>query len=171
LLGVIFLQGLLGTSMIKKLNEPNIVHRKVTKKGTKTETLEALNELGWILQNLVNQQSLMSQLKLESFRLKHYDESLVVLVEAFENLANLLQVKQAGGRKSNSNFSLAYSLVKDHYIEKNKVMSAKALVKAVNNKLSNQNENADEQGNEPFSERLAGDCIRIFKICLPHEKF
>ncbi len=157
--------------MIKKLNEPNIVHRKVTKKGTKTETLEALNELGWILQNLVNQQSLMSQLKLESFRLKHYDESLVVLVEAFENLANLLQVKQAGGRKSNSNFSLAYSLVKDHYIEKNKVMSAKALVKAVNNKLSNQNENADEQGNEPFSERLAGDCIRIFKICLPHEKF
>ena len=157
--------------MIKKLNEPNIIHRKVTKKGTKTETLEALNELGWILQNLVNQQSLMSQLKLESFRLKHYDESLVVLVEAFENLANLLQVKQAGGRKSNSNFSLAYSLVKDHYIEKNKVMSAKALVKAVNNKLSNQNENADEQGNEPFSERLAGDCIRIFKICLPHEKF
>ena len=157
--------------MIKKLNEPNIVHRKVTKKGTKTETLEALNELGWILQNLVNQQSLMSQLKLESFRLKHYDESLVVLVEAFENLANLLQVKQAGGRKSNSYFSLAYSLVKDHYIEKNKVMSAKALVKAVNNKLSNQNENADEQGNEPFSERLAGDCIRIFKICLPHEKF
>ena len=157
--------------MIKKLNEPNIIHRKVTKKGTKTETLEALNELGWILQNLVNQQSLMSQLKLESFRLKHYDESLVVLVEAFENLANLLQVKQAGGRKSNLNFSLAYSLVKDHYIEKNKVMSAKALVKAVNNKLSNQNENADEQGNEPFSERLAGDCIRIFKICLPHEKF
>ena len=45
--------------MIKKLNEPNIVHRKVTTKGTKTETLEALNELGWVLQNLVNQQSLM----------------------------------------------------------------------------------------------------------------
>ena len=157
--------------MIKKLNEPNIVHRKVTTKGTKTETLEALNELGWVLQSLVNQQSLMSQLKLKSFRLKFYDESLVELVEAFETLANLLQVKQAGGRKSNSNFSLAYSLVKDHYIEKNKVMSAKALVKAVNNKLSNQNENADEQGNEPFSERLAGDCIRIFKICLPHEKF
>ena len=157
--------------MIKKLNEPNIVHRKVTKKGTKTKTLEALNELGWVLQNLVNQQSLMSQLKLESFRLKHYDESLVELVEAFETLATLLQVKQAGGRKSNSNFSLAYSLVKDHYIENTKVMSAKALVKAVNNKLSNQDENADEQGNEPFSERLAGDCIRIFKICLPHEKF
>ena len=113
----------------------------------------------------------MSQLKLESFRLKHYDESLVVLVEAFETLASLYQVKQAGGRKSNTNFSLAYSLVKDHYIEKTKVMSAKALVKAVNKKLSNQNENADEQGNEPFSERLAGDCIRIFKICLPYEKF
>ena len=157
--------------MIKKLNEHNIVNRKVTTKGTKTETLEALNELGWVLQNLVNQQSLMSQLKLKSFRLKYYDESLVELVEAFETLANLLQVKQAGGRKSNANFSLAYSLVKAHYIEKAKVMSAKALVKAVNNKLSNQNENADEQGNEPFSERLAGDCIRIFKICLPHEKF
>jgi len=171
LLGVIFLQDLLGASMIKKLNEPNNVHRKVTTKGTKTETLEALNELGWVLQNLVNQQSLMSQLKLKSFRLKYYDESLVELVEAFEALANLLKVKQAGGRKSNANFSLAYSLVKDHYIEKTNVMSAKALVKAVNNKLSNQNENADEQGNEPFSERLAGDCIRIFKICLPHEKF
>lgn len=157
--------------MNKILNEPSIVHRKVTKKGTKTEALEALNKLGWELQNLVNQQLLMSQLKLESMRLKHYDESLVELVEAFEALANLLQVKQAGGRKSNSHFSLAYSLVKSHYIEKNKVMSAKALVKAVNNKLSNQNENADKQGNEPFSERLAGDCIRCFKICLPYEDF
>jgi hypothetical protein len=113
----------------------------------------------------------MSQLRLESFRLKHYDESLIELTEAFETLANLLQVKQAGGRKSNANFSLAYSLVKDRYAEKTKFMSAKALVKAVNNKLSNQNENADENGNEPFPERLAGDCIRFFKICLPYEKF
>lgn len=161
----------MGASMKKNTDVSSIVVPKVSKKGTKTETLIALNELGWFLQTLVYQQSLMSKLQLNSFRLKHYDDSLVELVEVFENLAKLLQVKQAGGRRTNTNFSLAYSLVKDHYKEKTKVMPAKALVKAVNNKLSNQNENADEQGNEPFSERLAGECIRIFKICLPHEKF
>ena len=161
----------MGASMKKKPDEPNLVIPQVSKKGTKTETISALNELGWALQKLAYQQSLMSQLKLNSLRLKHYDDSLVELVDAFETLALLLQVKQAGGRKSNTHFSLAYGLVKDHYREKTNVMSAKALVKAVNNKLSNQNENADEQGNGPFSERLAGNCIRIFKICLPYEEF
>ena len=157
--------------MKKQPHELNIIVPKVTKKGTKTETIEALNQLGWALQNLVNQQSLLSQLKLNSFRLKHYDDSLVEIIEAFEALAKLLLVKQAGGRKSNTNFVLAYRLVKDHYREKTEIISAKTLVKALNNSLSNKDENADEHGNEPFSERLAGDCIRLFKLCLPYEEF
>ena len=157
--------------MKKKPDEPNVVVPQVSKKGTKPETITALNELGWALQNLVNQQSLMSQLKLNSLRLKHYDDSLVELVDAFESLALLLQVKQAGGRKSNTNFSLAYGLVKNHYIEKTKVMTAKVLVKAVKSHLVKKDESPDKNGNEPFSERLAGDCIRFFKICLPYEEF
>lgn len=161
----------MSASMKKKPDEPSLVIPQVSKKGTKTETISALNELGWALQNLVNQQSWMSRLKLDSFRLKHYDESLVELVDAFETLTLLLQAKHAGGRKSNTHFSLAYGLVKEHYREKTRVMSAKALTKAVNNRLSNKDENPNAEGDEPFSERLAGNCIRIFKICLPYEEF
>ncbi len=93
------------------------------------------------------------------------------LVKAFETLAVLLQVKQAGGRKLNSHFSMAYEIVKNHYKEKSDFLSAKSLVKALNQKLSSIDELSDKDGNEPFSERLAGDCIRFFKTCLPYENF
>jgi hypothetical protein len=93
------------------------------------------------------------------------------LVSAFEKLAVLLQVKQAGGRKPNIHFSTAYEIVKDHYKETSDLLSAKSLVKAVNQKLSSKDELPDKDGNEPFSERLAGDCIRCFKACLPYENF
>ena len=93
------------------------------------------------------------------------------LVSAFETLAVRLQVKQAGGRKLNLHFSMAYGIVKDHYKETSEIMRAKSLVKTVNQRLSNKDENPDEDGNEPFSVRLAGECIRCFKACLPYENF
>jgi hypothetical protein len=130
-----------------------------------------LNQLGWNLQKLVHQQGILSEAKNHSIRLSLYDDSMDDLVSAFEKLAVLLQVKQAGGRKPNIHFSTAYGIVKDHYKETANFLSAKSLVKMVNQKLSNKDELSDKDGNEPFSERLAGDCIRFFKTCLPYENF
>ena len=157
--------------MNKKSNIPEDTLLAVTKRGAKSETLDALNQLGWLLQKLVHQQTILSESKHHSIRLSLYDDSMEDLVRAFEMVASLLQVKQAGGRKSNMHFSMAYQIVKDHYKTTSEFLSAKSLVKTVNQRLSNQDEVSDERGNEPFSVRLAGDCIRCFKICLPYENF
>jgi len=168
-LGVIFLQDFYGAGMSKKSNISEVTSLAVTKRGGKFKTLEALNQLGWILQKLVHHQAILSVSKHPSNRLNVYDESMEDLVKAFETLAILLQVKQAGGRKSNLHFPMAYGIVKDHYKETSKILRAKSLVKMVNQRLSNKDENPDEDGNEPFSVKLAGDCIRCFKACLPYE--
>ena len=160
-----------GAGMSKKSNTSEVNPIAVTKRGGKSETLHALNQLGWTLQKLMHQQAILSVSKHHSTRLKIYDESMEDLVKAFEALAVLLQVKQAGGRKLNLHFPIAYEIVKDHYKETANFLSAKSLVKLVNQKLSNKDELSDKDGNEPFSERLAGDCIRFFKTCLPHENF
>ena len=157
--------------MSKKSNTPEVTSSAVTKRGGKFKTLEALNQLGWTLQKLVHQQGILSESKNHSIRLSLYDDSMEDLVGAFETLAVLLQVKQAGGRKLNMNFPMAYEIVKDHYKETSDFLSAKSLVKTVNQKLSSKDELSDNDGNEPFSERLAGDCIRCFKVCLPFENF
>jgi len=170
-LGVIFLQDFYDAGMSKKSNISEVTSIAVTKRGGKSETLHALNQLGWTLQKLMHQQAILSVSKHHSTRLKIYDESMEDLVKAFEALAVLLQVKQAGGRKLNLHFPIAYGIVKDHYKETANFLSAKSLVKMVNQKLSNKDELSDKDGNEPFSERLAGDCIRFFKTCLPHENF
>ena len=170
-LGVIFLRDFNGAGMSKKSNNPEVTSSAVTKRGGKFKTLEALNQLGWTLQKLVHQQGILSESKNHSIRLSLYDDSMEGLVRAFETLAVLLQVKQAGGRKLNFHFSMAYGIVKDHYKETSDLLSAKSLVKAVNQKLSSKDELSDKDGNEPFSERLAGDCIRFFKTCLPFENF
>lgn len=169
--GVIFLQDFYDAGMSKKSNISEVTSIAVTKRGAKSETLHALNQLGWTLQKLMHQQAKLSVSKHHSTRLKIYDESMEDLVKAFEALAVLLQVKQAGGRKLNLHFPIAYGIVKDHYKETANFLSAKSLVKMVNQKLSNKDELSDKDGNEPFSERLAGDCIRFFKTCLPHENF
>ena len=170
-LGVIFLQDFYDAGMSKKSNISEVTSMAVTKRGGKSESLHALNQLGWTLQKLMHQQAILSVSKHHSTRLKIYDESMEDLVKAFEALAVLLQVKQAGGRKLNLHFPIAYGIVKDHYKETANFLSAKSLVKMVNQKLSNKDELSDKDGNEPFSERLAGDCIRFFKTCLPHENF
>ena len=170
-LGVIFLQDFYDAGMSKKSNISEVTSIAVTKRGGKSETLHALNQLGWTLQKLMHQQAILSVSKHHSTRLKIYDESMEDLVKVFEALAVLLQVKQAGGRKLNAYFPIAYGIVKDHYKETANFLSAKSLVKMVNQKLSNKDELSDKDGNEPFSERLAGDCIRFFKTCLPHENF
>jgi hypothetical protein len=170
-LGVIFLQDFYDAGMSKKSNIAEVTSIAVTKRGGKSETLHALNHLGWTLQKLMHQQAVLSVSKHHSTRLKVYDESMEDLVKAFESLAVLLQVKQAGGRKLNSHFSMAYEIVKNHYKEKSDFLSAKSLVKALNQKLSSIDELSNKDGNEPFSERLAGDCIRFFKTCLPYENF
>jgi hypothetical protein len=157
--------------MSKKSNIPKDSLSAVTKRGAKSETLDALHQLGWILQKLIYQQSILSESKHHSIRLSLYDDSMEDLIRVFETIASLLQVKQAGGRKSNVHFSMAYQMVKDHYKATSKFLSAKSLVKTVNQRLSNQDEVSDEGGNQPFSVRLAGDCIRCFKICLPYENF
>jgi len=168
-LGVIFLQDFYGAGMSKKSNNPEVTSSAVTKRGGKFKTLEALNQLGWTLQKLVHQQGILSESKNHSIRLTLYDDSMEDLVGAFETLAVMLQVKQAGGRKLNIHFRIAYGIVKDHYKETSDFLSAKSLVKTVNEKLSSKDELSDNDGNEPFSERLAGDCIRCFKVCLPFE--
>jgi hypothetical protein len=170
-LGVIFLRDSYGAGMSKKSNNPEVTSSTVTKRGGKFKTLEALNQLGWTLQKLVHQQGILSESKNHSIRLSLYDDSMEELVGAFETLAVLLQVKQAGGRKLNLHFSMAYEIVKDHYKETSDFLSAKSLVKTVNQKLSSNDEISDKDGNESFSERLAGDCIRFFKTCLPFENF
>jgi hypothetical protein len=168
---VIFLQDFNGAGMKKKSNDPEISLSPVTKKGGKTETIEALNQLGWALQELVQNQSFLSKSKQHLIRLRIYDIYMKDLVTAFEALSNLLQVKQAGGRSVNKYFSMAYEIVKDHYRDTSEILRAKTLVKVVNKRLSEKDKNPDEQGNEPFSERLAGNCIRLFKRCLPYENF
>ena len=168
---MIFLQDFYDAGMSKKSNISEVTSIAVTKRGGKSETLHALNHLGWTLQKLMHQQAVLSVSKHHSTRLKIYDESMEDLVKAFEVLAVLLQVKQAGGRKLNSHFSMAYEIVKNHYKEKSDFLSAKSLVKALNQKLSSIDELSNKDGNEPFSERLAGDCIRFFKTCLPYENF
>ena len=168
---MIFLRDSYGAGMSKKSNNPEVTSSTVTKRGGKFKTLEALNQLGWTLQKLVHQQGILSESKNHSIRLSLYDDSMEELVGAFETLAVLLQVKQAGGRKLNLHFLMAYEIVKDHYKETSDLLSAKSLVKAVNQKLSSKDELSDKDGNEPFSERLAGDCIRCFKACLPYENF
>ena len=170
-LGVIFLRDFNGAGMGKKSNNPEVTSSSVTKRGGKFKTLEVLNQLGWTLQKLVHHQGILSESKNHSIRLSLYDDSMVNLVGAFETLAVLLQVKQAGGRKLNMNFPMAYEIVKEHYKETSDFLSAKSLVKTVNQKLSSKDELSDKDGNEPFSERLAGDCIRCFKACLPYENF
>ena len=160
-----------GAGMSKKSNISEVTSIAVTKRGGKSETLHALNQIGWTLQKLIHQQAILSVSQHHSTRLKIYDESMEDLVKAFEALAVLLQVKQAGGRKLSLHFPMAYGIVKDHYKETANFLSAKSLVKALNQKLSSIDELSDKDGNEPFSERLAGDCIRFFKTCLPYENF
>ena len=157
--------------MSKKSNIAEVTSLAVTKRGGKSETLYALNLLGWNLQKLVHHQAILSVSNQDATRLRIYDDSMEDLVSAFETLAVRLQVKQAGGRKLNLHFSMAYGIVKDHYKETSEIMRAKSLVKTVNQRLSNKDENPDEDGNEPFSVRLAGECIRCFKACLPYENF
>ena len=170
-LGVIFLRDFDGAGMSKKSNNPKVTSSAVKKRGEKFKTLEVLNQLGWTLQKLVHQQGILSESKNHSIRLSLYDDSMDDLVSAFEKLAVLLQVKQAGGRKPNIHFSTAYGIVKNHYKETSEILQAKSLVKTVNQKLSNKDEISDEDGNEPFSVRLAGECIRCFKACIPYENF
>ena len=170
-LGVIFLQDFYGAGMSKKSNNPEVTSSAVTKRGGKFKTLEALNQLGWTLQKLVHQQGILSASKNHSIRLSLDDDSMEDLVGAFETLAVLLQVKQAGGRKPNIHFSTAYGIVKDHYKETSEILQAKSLVKTVNQRLSNKDEISDEDAILALTDFLKNDCIRCFKTCLPFENF
>jgi hypothetical protein len=76
---------------------------KVTTRGSKSNTLNALNQLGYTIQKLVHTQKTLvldtnknssSALSDES-RLRIYDKSLREIVMGFESLATQINVKQA----------------------------------------------------------------------------
>lgn len=165
---------------MKKQNITAIDLPKVSRRGTKLETQAALNELGWMLQKLVRQQSLFirdqnlrpSDENVASQRLKIFDAAIPDIVKAYEVLDDLIFTKQAGGKPINQYFNLAYELTKAHYKANNNFIKSKALVKALNLKILGKAEPYDKNGKgDAISERQAGDCIRLFKRCLPYEIF
>lgn len=153
---------------------------KVSSKGSKRAAQAALNDLGWTLQKLVHQQSLLVRaqklkpldISLVSHRLQIFEASMTDIVEAYERIDDLMFIKQAGGKPANKNVSTAYEMVKAHYASHKKIIQAKALVKALNLKIFGTATPYDKNGNgDAISERQAGDCIRMFKISLPYEIF
>ena len=165
---------------MKKQNTTAIDPLKVSRRGSKLETQAALNEIGWMLQKLVHQQSLLireqnlrpSDENVASQRLKIFESAMPDIVKAYEVLDDLIFTKQAGGKPVNRYFNAAYELTKAHYVENNSFIKSKALVKALNLKFLGKAEPYDKNGNgDAISERLAGDCIRLFKLCLPYEIF
>ncbi len=165
---------------MKKQNITAIDPLKVSRRGSKLETQAALNELGWMLQKLVRQQSLLirdqklrpSAENVASQRLKIFEAAIPDIVKAYEVLDDLIFTKQAGGKPVNQYFNVAYELTKAHYKENNTFIKSKALVKALNLKILGKAEPYDKNGNgDAISNRQAGDCIRLFKRCLPYEIF
>ena len=153
---------------------------KVSRRGSKLETQAALNELGWKLQKLVRQQSLLirdqklrpSEENVVSQRLKIFEAAMPDIVKAYEVLDDLVFIKQAGGKPVNQYFNVAYELTKAHYKANNTFIKPNDLVEALNLKFLGKAEPYDENGNGgAISERLAGECIRMFKLCLPYEIF
>lgn len=151
----------------------------VTKRGSKAEQQKAFNQLGWKIQELVGHQSTLVKANnnkingqnLDEIRLKTYDQLLPEIISAFEELAQLMLVPQAGGRPLNEQYKLASDLLEKHYIATKKVMKAPALVKALNSHKFGKDSAPDKDGYELMSERAIRDCIKYFRICLPHEDF
>lgn len=151
----------------------------VTKRGSKAEQQKALNQLGRKFQELVRLQLTLvkannhkkNSQNLDDLRLKTYDQLLPEIISAFEKLAQLMHVPQAGGRPLNEQYNLASDFLKKHYIATKKVMKAPALAKALNRHEFGKDSAPDKDGNEIMSERAIRDCIKYFRICLPHEDF
>jgi hypothetical protein len=150
---------------------------KVTTRGSKSNTLNALNQLGYTIQKLVHTQKTLvldtnknssSALSDES-RLRIYDKSLREIVMGFESLATQINVKQAGGRRIHKEFNLGCQIARTRYKETGKFIPAKELVKELNKRLRGKAESLDINGNEPMSLKIARECIKLIKISLPHE--
>jgi len=102
-------------------------------------------------------------------RIKFFNESIGNFFNVYERLETLNSEKHAGGRPMNSLFNIAYALTKQHYQSTKKIYSAKGLTRAVNIAEYGKADFSDVEGREPFPERSAQECIRIFKLCLPYE--
>jgi len=151
----------------------------VTKRGSKEEREQAIIRLGALLQELVQcqvsfirtQQRSRSQTSLSEKRLEAFVQAMPLLIGAFEEIMELHQIKQAGGRPMHKHFGLAYRLLKERYQSTQKIYKAKELVRVVQIYLNDGKADSDENGNHAISELVARDCIHVFKISLPYENF
>lgn len=100
-----------------------------------------------------------------------YTHRIEAVLTALKPLGDLLNLKQPGGPKRKSDLEVTYRLLKAHYIETGKVLTAPTLVKKYNLEVYGERHPVDKNGNEPLSEKVAREDIRFFKLCLPHEDF
>jgi len=114
-------------------------------------------------------------------KLRIYEESIPHLMSAFEQLAEPILGKQAGGRPTNTKaFLLAWAIANNHF-EKNGVdLSGESLSRITSKKLLEDYPEEyqahlgwDALGEEdiarPFPTRTASDCLRCVKALRPHE--
>jgi len=170
------MQGLAGAIMTNQGNRTSEL-RRLSTRGSKAKTLDALNHLGYTIQKLVHTQKTLvlatskgsdSALSHE-LRLQIYDKSLREIVMKFESLASQLNVKQAGGRSMHKEFPLGCQIAREHYQETRKIIPAKELIKELNKRLRGKPESLDINGNEPMSLKVARECRKLLKISLPFE--
>jgi hypothetical protein len=103
-------------------------------------------------------------LLIQKRRLLIYDRFMQLLVCSFEDLQKELSKKQPGGAPRNPHRDLAFNILTEHYIQTEKVLTAKNLSRQVIERLPS--EQRIEERLDPFSLRIAAEVIKEFKILL-----
>jgi hypothetical protein len=160
-----------------------------TAMGPKAKLHAGWTYLGQTLERVIHLQRAHEKLPLEQQishegllqKLRIYEESIPHLMSAFEQLAEPVLGKQAGGRPTNTKaFLLAWAIAKTHF-EKNGVdLSGENLSRITSKRLLEdypeeyqEHLGWDALGEEdiarPFPKRTASECLRYVKVSRPHE--
>ena len=157
--------------------------------GPKAKLHAGWTYLGQTLERVIHLQRAHAKLPLEQQmshegllqKLRIYEETIPHLMSTFEQLAEPILGKQAGGRPTNTKaFLIAWAIAKNHF-EKNGVdLSGENLSRITSKKLLEDYPEEyqhhlgwDALGEEdiarPFPTRTASDCLRCLKVSRPHE--
>lgn len=164
---------------------------KTTSANSSKEKLRTdLMSLGETLQNIIQLQGQLAILSLPEQRtekillekLRIYEESMPLLIQAFEQLAIPIMAKQAGGRPAKAKeFKVAWDIAVTHYKKNGKDLSDEALSRLASKKLMQDDPESykkcigwDEFGEEdiprPFPKRTASDCLFCIRASRPYEQ-
>jgi hypothetical protein len=144
------------------------------------ETLQQIIKLQGHLAMLPMQEQVSKKVLLEKVRI--YENSMSLLLQAFEQLAITIMAKQAGGRPAKTKeFKVAWDIAVAHYKEKGRDLSDEALSRQASKKLMKDDPDSykkcvgwDALGEEdiprPFPKRTASDCLFCVRASRPYEE-